>query len=125
MLVVLGEESTHKTSVNAQEMRVILEAAKLFGCRIYFIPADFSECETADNALAYVSEFEPPVLGIWVGYIPTIDRYTAIYEAAQRKGINLINSPAQHRTAMEFDHFYPLLGDITPKSAIVESLSDL
>ncbi|HEX2905953.1 MAG TPA: hypothetical protein VHO69_03790 [Phototrophicaceae bacterium] len=108
MLVVLGEELPHKTSVNAQETQAILEAARLFGCRVYTMPSDFSACETADNALAYVPDFAVPVLGIWVGYIPTMERYTAIYEAAFRKGINLINSPAQHQLAMEFDHFYPL-----------------
>lgn len=125
MLVVLGEESTRHSSVNAQETRIILEAARIFGCRVYMMPSDFSECETADNALAYIPEFEPPVLGIWVGYIPPVERYTAIYAAALRKGIKLINSPTQHQTAMEFDRFYPLLGDITPKSAILESLVEL
>jgi hypothetical protein len=125
MVVVLGEESTRKTSLNAQEMQAVLEAARLYGCRVYPIPPDFTVCETAENALAYLPTFEAPILGVWVGYIPTIDRYSAIYDAALDKGVRLINSPEQHQTAMEFDRFYPLLHDITPKSVIVESLTEL
>ncbi len=125
MVVVLGEESVRKTSVNALETQAILEAARIFGCRVFMMPADFSQCETAENALAYVPDFEPSVLGIWVGYIPTLEHYTAIYQAALLKGVKLINSPAEHQMAMEFDHFYPHLRDITPRSIIVESKPQL
>jgi hypothetical protein len=125
MLVVLSEASFHdKASLNARELHALTEAARLFGCRLYPLPPDFSVCETAENALAYVPSFDPPVPGVWIGYIPLVERYRAIYEAAEAKGVRLVNSPEQYRTAMEFDQFYPLLTDLTPESMILHSLEE-
>ena len=70
-------------------------------------------CETAENALAWLPEFGPPVAGHWAGYIPANERYEAIYRAAAAKGVHLVNTPTQYQTAMEFDRFYPLLGELT------------
>lgn len=95
------------------------------GCRVYPIPLDFEVCETAENALAYLPEFDPPVPGIWAGYIPAVERYDAIYQAAAAKGVRLVNTPLQYRTAMEFDQFYPLLGDLTPDSAVAATLEEV
>src|SRR5687767_8856851 len=112
MVVVLSEDSfVDPNTINGRELRATVEAARMFGCRIYPIPLDFAVCETAENALAYLSECDPPVPAIWAGYIPAVERYRAIYEAAAAKGVRLVNTPAQYQTAMEFDKFYPLLGD--------------
>jgi hypothetical protein len=120
MLVVLSEASfTDRSSINGRELNAITDAARLFGCRVYPLPPNFDICETAENAFAYVPTFDTLQLGIWVGYIPTPERYTAIYEAALTRNIRLVNTPDQYQTAMEFDRFYPLLGDLTPKSRIV------
>src|SRR4051812_40062190 len=117
MVVVLSEDSfVDPNTINGRELRSIVEAARMLGCRIYSIPTDFDECETAENALAYLPDFDVPVVGIWAGYIPSIERYTAIFDAAAAKGVYLINTPAQHQTAMEFDKFYGLLGELTPES---------
>ena len=59
----------------------------MFGCRIHPIPLDFAVCETAENALAWLPEFDPPVAGHWAGYIPAPERYEAIYRAAAAKGV--------------------------------------
>jgi hypothetical protein len=88
------------------------------------LPPDFSVCETAENALAYVPPFSPSVPGVWIGYIPAAERYRAIYEAADAKGVCLVNSPEQYQTAMEFDRFYPLLIDLTPESVVLHSLEE-
>jgi hypothetical protein len=29
------------------------------------------------------------------------------------EGVHLVNTPTQYQTAMEFDRFYPLLGELT------------
>jgi hypothetical protein len=120
MVVVLSEASfTDTSSINARELNAITEAARMFGCRVYPLPPNFDICETAENAFAYVPTFDTLRPGIWVGYIPAPERYTAIYEAALNRNIGLVNTPDQYQTAMEFDRFYPLLGDLTPKSRIV------
>ena len=126
MVVVLSEDSfVDPNTINGRELRSVVEAARMLGCRIYPIPVDFDECETAENALAYLPAFDAPVVGIWAGYIPSVVRYTAIFEAAAAKGVFLINTPSQHQTVMEFDKFYGLLGELTPDSVIISGLDDL
>ena len=126
MVVVLSEDSfVDPNTINGRELRSIVEGARLLGCRIYSIPLDFDECGTAEDALAYLPDFDMPVVAIWAGYIPSVERYTAIFDAAAAKGVYLINTPSQHQTAMEFDKFYPLLGDMTPVSVVVSNLDDL
>ncbi|MBX9841715.1 MAG: ATP-grasp domain-containing protein [Xanthobacteraceae bacterium] len=125
MVVVLSEDSfVDPNTINGRELRATVEAARMFGCRIYPIPVDFEICETAENALAYLPPFDPPVPGIWAGYIPAAERYRAIYDAAAAKGVRLINTPAEYQTAMEFDKFYPLLGDLTPDSIVLSSIDE-
>jgi hypothetical protein len=126
MLVVLSEDSfVDPNTINGRELRATVEAARMFGCRVYPIPPDFNVCETAENALAYLPDFDPPVSGIWAGYIPTVERYSAIYDAAAAKGVRLVNTPAEYQTAMEFDKFYPLLGELTPDSVVLSNVDDL
>jgi hypothetical protein len=125
MIVVLSEESSRSFSVSARETQVITEAARMFGCRVYTIPPNFETCETAENALAHVPRFDTRMLGVWVGFIPEADRYKAIYDAALQKNIQLINSPEQHRTAMEFEYFYPAILDLTAKSIVIDDLAQL
>ncbi len=120
MVVVLSEAAFgDSSSVNERELNAITEVARLFGCRVYPLPPNFDICETAENAFAYVPTFDTLQPGIWVGYIPTPEHYTVIYNAALTRNIGLVNTPDQYQTAMEFDRFYPLLGDLTPKSRIV------
>lgn len=118
MLIVLSEaDAVPPTSINGRELRAQSEAARLFGWRVVPIPLDFSVCETAEAALAYAPTCDPPALGLWVGFIPPFERYTAIYEAAAAHGIRLLNTPAEHQMAMEFDRAYPHLEGLTPESA--------
>lgn len=106
-------------SPNAQDMLDMTRAAQLVGCPTYIIPKDFSECETADNALWHVPEQEEEATAIWLGFIPSPERYEAIYQAALRRHVRLINDPKQHLQALEFDLAYPLLEGITPPSEVL------
>jgi len=126
MVVVLSEASfTDRSSINGRELNAITDTARLFGCRVFPLPPNFDICETADNALAYVPTFDVLQPGIWVGYIPAPDRYTAIYNAALTRNIRLVNTPGEYQTAMEFDRFYPLLNGLTPESRIVTAADQI
>lgn len=125
MLVVFVEQSTRETSVNAHELQQVTEIAKLYGCRVFSIPRNLDEIGTADDALAYVPRFDEAVPAVWIGYIPTIEYYQAIYDAGLKKNVRLVNTLEQHRTAMEFDRFYPLIADLTPKSVFIDGMSQL
>jgi hypothetical protein len=71
MVVVLSEDSfVDRNTINGRELHATVDAARMFGCRIYQIPPNFDVCETAENALAYLPVFDPAVIGIWAGYIP-------------------------------------------------------
>ena len=125
MIVVFADEATQKTSINARETQAIVEAARLFGCRVFTIPPNFDDSGTAENALAYVPTFEQPILGFWTGFIPTIERYIQIYHAALEKNVHLVNTPEEFQQAMAFDKFYPLIHEVTPKSVILTDLSQI
>jgi hypothetical protein len=125
VIVVLSEESFRDpTSVNGRELRIITETARLLGCRVVPLPPKDFVAGSPDNALAYLPSFGPAIPGVWAGYIPPLDWYTAIYNAARAKGVQLLNSPTQHQIAMEFDLAFPLLGDLTPESRTATSLDE-
>ena len=108
-MLVLSEASHEPPrSASARDNQEITEAARLLGCPVYHIPADFSECETAENALWHVPEQERETPAVWIGFIPAAERYEAVYQEARRKRIHLLNTPEQHLTALEFDRSYPL-----------------
>jgi ATP-grasp domain, R2K clade family 3 len=124
-MIVLSEATEQiELSASANENRLMTEAAHIVGCKVYYIPRDFERCGTAENALWHVPQYSKETTGIWVGYIPEFVRYEAIYYAALAKGIKLINTPLQHKTALEFDMFYPLLTGLTPESIVINTISE-
>jgi hypothetical protein len=119
-MIVFTEASEQLlASASTRDLLASTEAAKLTGCKVYTIPPDFSQCETAENALWHVPRQEVLTPAVWIGYIPTLDRYTEIFTAARAKNMVLLNSPEQHRTVQEFDTAYPLLADLTPRSITI------
>jgi hypothetical protein len=124
-MIVLSEATFESTgSASAQDNADITGAAKLLGCSVYYIPKDFTECETAENALWHVPEQAHETPGIWIGFIPAPERYEAIYNEALRKRIRLVNSPEQHLAAQEFDRAYPMLEGLTPESLTLTDPSE-
>jgi hypothetical protein len=124
-MIILSEATAQlQPSASRVDVTRSIEAARLAGLDVYTIPPDFSVCETAENALWHLPVYEAEQLAFWIGYIPDPERYRAIYEAAARKHIRLINSPEEHLLAMEFHRFYSLLGDLTPRSIILTSPDD-
>ncbi|MDZ8189694.1 MAG: ATP-grasp domain-containing protein [Nostoc sp. ChiSLP02] len=121
-MIVLSEAIEQiERSASANENRLMTEAAQLLGCKVYHIPRDFERCGTAENALWHIPNYPQETAAIWIGYIPEFERYEAIYQAALAKGIKLINTPLEHKTALEFDLFYPLLKGLTPESLVITS----
>jgi len=125
-MIVLSEATPHEppTSASARDNIEMTEAARMAGCRIYYLPKDFTECETAENALWHVPEQDEPTLAIWSGFIPSRERYEAVHAELLRKRIHLPNTPEQHLIALEFDRAYPLLGDLTPESRVLTAAEE-
>lgn len=123
-LLVLSEARDEPgASASAQDMIEMTRAAQLVGCRVFFIPTDFSRCDTADNALWQVPVRDAQTPAVWLGFIPSPERYEAIHEAATARRVQLLNSVEEHLRALEFDRALPLLGDLTPKSVVLRESS--
>lgn len=124
-MIVLSESSPQLVpSSSANDIRGATEAARLAGCDVYTIPQDFALCDNAENALWHVPHLQAEMRAAWIGYIPSIERYTQIYDAAQKKNICLLNSPPQHKIAQEFDAAYKKLRELTPRSFVMTSLEE-
>ncbi len=107
-----------------QALRKATEAAALQGWRVVAIPSEFGEDVSAADALdalPYFPEIQP---AIWIGYIPTPDRYLALQNAALAKNIHLLNDLDAHLLAQEFDRYFPFLEGLTPKSVILRSAEE-
>lgn len=119
-MIVLSEDSPRRAATpSAKENHQATETAKLLGLQVYYIPKDFEACETAENALAYVPVQEAETPCLWIGFIPSADRYAAIYDEAQKKKIRLLNTPDEHLRVQEFDRLYPYIQEITPESIVL------
>lgn len=123
-MVVFSQSSpVREPSQGELNLRVLTEAARLAGCRIIPLPEDFDTIDADEALWALPSQSEEQ--GVFLGYVSTRDFYAALFAAAERKGVRLINSPEDSERAMEFDRFYPLIADLTPASVIVRRESDM
>jgi glutathione synthase/RimK-type ligase-like ATP-grasp enzyme len=122
-MLVLSEASPQlPPSASASDIQRSTEAAQLAGCKVYHIPQDLTEGVSADDAMWHIPAQAHEVEAIWIGYIPLPAHYEAIHAAALARNIRIINAPDEFRRAEEFDRFYPLLGDLTARSAVADSL---
>jgi ATP-grasp domain, R2K clade family 3 len=124
-MIVLSEYSDRlPPSASARDIAASTNAAVLAGCSVYYIPSDFDDCGDAEGALWHIPNQSSEALALWIGYIPSFDRYCAIYQAALNKGIRLLNTPEQHRIAQEFDHAYPHIVELTPETIFITSVDE-
>ena len=64
----------------------------------------------------------------WPAPLPVTSRAGALHgglRSGRGKGSASCQHAGQFQTAMEFDRFYPLLGDLTPESVVASSLEEL
>lgn len=119
-MIVLTEASDPLLpEINRRDLEAAGTVAALLGLTVYAIAADFSRCGTAENAIAHLPPYPPKTSAVWLGYIPTQERYEAIYTALLQKGIHLLNTPEEHLTVQEFDRAYAQLTGLTPTSVTV------
>jgi hypothetical protein len=125
MIVFSEAADTGRPNASQRDLIKGTEAARLQGCRIFYIPPDFSRCGDAEGALAHVPVLEKPQSAVWLGFIPSPERYTAIFQAAAHRNIHLLNNPEEHLNAQEFHRFYPLIELLTPASVVIQSPDEI
>ena len=124
MILLAEDPQLLSPSSSRDDIARSLEAARIAGARIFTIAPDFSQCETAENALWHIPVQTQLTPAVWLGYIPDMTRYRAIYDAAHAKNIRLFNTPDQHQRAQEFDVAYPFIEDLTPRSLTMWTPAD-
>lgn len=100
-------------------------AARRLGCPVVHLPARLSvdDVEPAFQAAgAQLPESEPAT---WFGFIPSPEVYRAVHDAAERRGLHLLNDPEQHRTVFELDNAYPHIADLTARTRVVHAAEEV
>ncbi len=124
-MIIFSEDTVDsKITKSSEETKRLTEMMKIIGLQVYYIPKDFNVCENAENALWHVPKQEGFTKCLWIGYIPSVERYRAIYDEALKKNIQLLNTPEEHQRAQEFDLSYPLLNGLTAESITVTDLTE-
>lgn len=100
------------------------KAALEAGFEVAFIPLGrvLQEGEDPVEALPHK---ERPTDALWIGHIPSRERYEAVFRGALTKNVRLINDPDTHLRITEFDRWYPRLEGLTPKSCVVRSVDEV
>lgn len=106
-------------------LRKATEGASLAGWRVVGIPGTMDSLSEAEDALAHLPDFDGNAVGIWIGFVPSPERYAFLHQAASEKGIQLLNDPSQYQFAQEFHRYYPLISEFTAPSLIVGSVEEL
>ncbi|BBM85196.1 ATP-grasp domain-containing protein [Candidatus Uabimicrobium amorphum] len=123
--MIIFSEYISTNSESSRDLQKMTQTAQTLGCRVYFIPGDFTDCENAANALCYVPQQPNPTTAVCIGYIPTLDYYREIYNVAKDKNIYLINTPQEYELAEHFHLYYPFIKDLTPKSHFIHTSDEI
>jgi hypothetical protein len=99
-------------------------AALALGLPVHFLPAA-AALGPEDDVLGGLAPVASPGPAVWLGYIPTPERYAQVYEAARSRGLHLLNTPEEHLRALEFPRAWPHLGGLTPESRVIDSLEQV
>lgn len=119
-LVVFSQASPqNESSVAEQNLKVLTEAAWAAGCTVRWVPRDWDGVNPDDVMIGLSGG-----PAVFVGYFSGWPYYEALCEAALKKGVRLINDLESARRAMEFERFYSLIEDLTPRSVILTEAED-
>jgi hypothetical protein len=111
--LITSSSPSNPDSTSERHLRSVADAAHRLGIKVLSIGID--------NNLDRIEDCSGTV--IFSGYIPA--DYQAIVNKVQEKGGNMINSLENSELLMGFSNWYPLIRDLTAKSIIIESDSDL
>lgn len=124
--VLLSERSDRTPPpAGAYDTERLVQTGALMGWRNVDIPAHFRDGLTAEDALGLLQRQAAPTPGLLNGFIPTLDRYRAIYAACQARNIHLLNTPDQTQRALELDRSAPLLGELTAQTVTLTAPDQL
>ncbi len=116
MIVLAADVERLPESASRAEVAASIEAARLVGATVFSLEPDFSRCRDAAGALAALPYQDKLTPAVWMGYIPTPERYAAIYEAALARNVRLVQTLEEHLRVQELDRAYPYITGVTPET---------
>lgn len=127
MFICLSEQSSrHPPSPSQLDTDAISDVLRLIGgCRVIDVPVDAPGAPSIEDALAYLSVQPEPTPAIYNGFIPSQERYEAVYAACARRNVWLLNTPEEFARCLSLVEAYPLLEGMTPKTVAITSPDEL
>ncbi len=127
MFICLSEQSSRQrpsaSQIDTDEISDVLRL--IGGCRVLEVPVDGPGAPSIEDALAYLSVQDSPTPAIYNGFIPSQERYEAVWEACARRNVWLLNTPAEFARCLSLEQAYPLLCSMTPRTVPITSLDGL
>lgn len=125
-MIVFSENSQRQPPPPSQmDTDRISEILRMLGCRVIDFPVMYEADITHEDILAMVAPQDTPTPGLYNGFIPTMDQYTAMYEACATKNIWLLNTPEQCARALSLQQAYPYIKPWTPASVPIHDVSGI
>jgi hypothetical protein len=91
---------------------------------VAFIPLGRA-LEDGEDPVATLPRRESPTDALWIGHIPSRERYEAVFRGALSRNVRLLNDPDTHLRITEFDRWYRQLEGLTPRSHVVRSVEEV
>ena len=124
-MIILSESKPITSDFdNIEDTHRITREFQKNGWRVFHIPTEMASNASAAEALEEIPEQEHESLGVWFGYVPTLEYYREIYREALSKKIRLVNSPLQHQTILETPLSILQLRELTAESVVVSSVEE-
>lgn len=121
--IILHEETGHTGSPLAKDTLATATAARTAGCQVFGFSSDYDILGTAEEALEHIPALPAPAPAVWLGFVPSPERYRDIYEAARARNLLLLNTPEEFQLTSELDKFYPRLGKLTFRTVGLSDIS--
>lgn len=77
---------------------------------------DAVERGDTDRAVRLVPEQPHPVVGLYRGWMMTVEQYGQFYRASEARGVRLVNDPAAYRHCHHLPESYPAIEGRTPRT---------
>jgi hypothetical protein len=88
------------------------------GCRRSLIDFDaLTSGSPIEQVVRRVKKIEGSQPAVYRGWMMTPEQYGALYRALESRGLRLLNAPAQYRHCHYLPENYPVIRDLTPRTA--------
>lgn len=123
-LLVVDELAAEASSASGRDLARSAEAARLAGFRLFFVPLELPAGVSVADALSNLAPVTDRQPALFLGFIPTPERYAELSAAVAAKGYEVVVAPTAHRQMLEVDLSAKALGELTPPLVVIEDAAD-